>query len=337
MSCITNHNIPEITCRPLSPLLNGEGPGMRLIVCLILSILFNFPSQAQELAVYNEYHLNKSLVNPAIIGSEECTWFKGTDRHQWIGIEGAPQIQTLSIESTIFNKKTFGRLNKRTHGLGGYLYRDKNGAYRNIGGQLAYAFHFFLSRNHGVKMGMGLAFRLFQASVNESSFKGEYDPIITGSTSSVVKQDMAAGLFVYNQKFFTGLSAARLLNQAQCNGRNYFLMAGYLTGSDRDDFRLLPSVVFKATEDFRKQIDLNTKLLMGETWWLALSYRHQFDETMGAPVSIIPLIGLNKGDFTFAYALDITPGSIQKFNYGTHEIMISYRICHDSYRCPVYR
>ncbi len=315
-------------------------------IFFILLSLFNLISSAQELAIYNEYHLNKSLINPAIIGSEECTWFKGTDRHQWVGIEGAPQIQTLSVEASISNKKALRKVDKRSHGIGVYLYRDKNGAYRNLGGQVSYAYHFFLSKNRGIKMGMGLAFRLFQASLNESGFKGEYDPAITGGTTSVIKPDVAAGLFLYSQKFFAGLSAAKLLNQSSAfsnsssatgSNSHYFLMAGYLTGNERDNFRLLPSVVIKATEDLKKQIDLNAKLLMGETWWLALSYRHQLDDLPGAPVSIIPMVGLNKGDFTFAYALDITPGSIQKFNYGTHELMISYHICRDSYRCPVYR
>jgi type IX secretion system PorP/SprF family membrane protein len=308
-------------------------------ICYFVLLLFCLPAVAQELSIYNEYHLNKSLINPAIIGSEDCTWFKGTDRHQWVGIEGAPQIQTLSVEASISGKKSVQQTQKSTHGIGGYLYNDKNGAYRNLGGQISYAFHFFLSRNHGLKLGMGLAFKLYQESINESGLKGEYDPIITGGTTSVIRPDAVAGLFLYNQRFFAGLSAARLVNQSSATGRNrnYFLMLGYLMGTERDNFRLLPSVVIKATENLEKQIDLNTKLLMGKSWWLALSYRHAFDNIPGAPVSIIPMVGLNKGNFSFAYAVDITPGSIQKFNYGTHELMISYHICGDTYRCPVYR
>jgi len=307
-------------------------------------ISFCVISAAQELPIYNEYHLNKSLINPAIIGSEPCTWFKGTDRHQWLGIEGAPQIQTLSVEASIFNKKALREVDKQTHGIGGYVYNDKNGAYRNMGGQISYAFHFFLSKKNEIRMGLGLAFRLFQASLNEGNLKGDYDPIITGGTISVIRPDIAAGFFIYNQKFYAGLSAAGLLNQSagitnglSSNHRNYFLMAGYLAGNERDNFRLLPSVVFKTTEQLEKQIDLNAKLLMGKTWWLALSYRHQFDNIPGAPVSIIPMVGVNKGNLAFAYAVDITPGSIQKFNYGTHEFMVSYHICHDGYRCPAYR
>ncbi len=300
---------------------------------------------AQDLPVYNEYHLNKSLINPAIIGSEQCTWFKGTDRHQWLGIEGAPQIQTLSIETSLTNKKTLLELNRRTHGLGMYLYRDKNGAYQNLGGQISYAYHFYINRLHAIKLGMGVSFQLLQSSLNESGFIADpntpVDLSITGGVTSVITPNAGAGLFLYNSRFYAGLSAANLLPFYKPVGgstsRNYFLMAGFLTGTDKNKVRLLPSVVFKTTEDLRKQIDLNAKLLMDESWWVALSYRHNFDNMPGMPVSIIPMVGINKGNFGFAYALDITPNSIQRYNYGTHEFMLSYRFCRDGFRCPVYR
>ena len=301
---------------------------------------------AQDLPVYNEYHLNKSLINPAIIGSEACTWFKGTDRHQWLGIDGAPQIQTLSVETSLTDKKTLLELNRHTHGIGAYLYRDKNGAYQNLGGQISYAHHFYINKLHGIRLGMGVSFQILQSSLNESGFKGDSnipvnDPGVSGGVISVFTPNAGAGLFLYNSKLYAGLSAANLLPfYKPVNGstmRNYFLIAGFLSGNEKNKIRLLPSIVFKTTEDFRKQIDLNAKLLMGENWWCALSYRHNFDNMPGMPVSVIPMVGINKGNFGFAYGIDLTPGSIQRFNYGTHEFMLSYRFCKDGFRCPVYR
>ncbi len=318
---------------------------MRLFIAITFISLCHLVT-GQELPVYNEYHLNKSLINPAIIGSEACTWFKGTDRHQWLGIDGAPQIQTLSVETSITNKKARLEFDKRTHGLGAYLYRDKNGAYQNLGGQVSYAYHFYISRLHSIKLGMGLSFQLLQSSLNEGNFKGDTntpinDPSVSGGMTSVLTPNAGAGIFLYNTRFYAGLSAANLLPYYKpVNGyasRNYFLIAGYLSGNEKNKIRLLPSLVIKTTEDLRKQIDLNAKLLMDESWWLALSYRHNLDNMPGMPVSIIPMVGINKGNFGFAYALDITPGSIQRYNYGTHEFMVSYHFCKDGFRCPVYR
>lgn len=315
----------------------------RFFIFIILSLLIQNVN-GQELPVYNEYHLNKALINPAIIGSEECIWFKGTDRHQWLGIEGAPQIQTFSVEAAVWNKKTLLETNKRIHGIGGFLYRDKNGAYSNIGGQFSYAYHFYINKLHGIKLGLGLSVRIFQASLSEADFRGDPDPLVTGGTTSVIRPDIGAGLFLYNQKFYTGLSVAGLMNSpiglsenTTSSPRNYFLIAGYISGNARTHVRVLPSVVIKATEDLRKQLDLNTKLLFDERWWLAISYRHNFDNIPGRPLAIIPMVGIRKGNISFGYALELSTSTIQKFNYGTHEFMISYQLCKDGYRCPVYR
>lgn len=318
---------------------------MRLALTVLLIGLCHLVT-GQELPVYNEYHLNKSLINPAIIGSEACTWFKATDRHQWLGIAGAPQIQTVSVETSITNKKTRLELDKRTHGLGAYLYREKNGAYQNLGGQVSYAFHFYINRLHGIKLGMGISFQFLQSSLNEGGFQGEpntpiTDPIVGGGSTSVITPNAGTGVFLYNARFYAGLSAANLLPfYKPLNGsasRNYFLIAGFLSGSEKNTVRFLPSVVIKTNEHLDKQIDLNAKLLMNDSWWLGLSYRHNMDNMPGMPVSIIPMIGLNRGNWGFAYSLDLTPSSIQRYNYGTHEFMISYRFCKDGFRCPVYQ
>lgn len=289
----------------------------------IFLVLLTLESYGQELPIYSEYHLNKSLINPAIIGSEQFTWVKGTDRHQWVGIEGAPSVQTLSVEASVSNGRSIRQIDKKVHGLGAFLYRDKNGAYRNLGGQASYAYHITINKNKGINLGMGLSFRFTNSSLDERGFtKDVYDPIVNYNITSKFATDAGAGLFLYNDKFHVGLSAARLLQ----GKRNYFLMVGYLTGNKDNAIRFLPSLVFKTTDNLRKQIDINGKMLMNEIWWLSLSYRHSLDIMPGLPTAIIPMIGINMGNFTFGYAINITPGSIRKFHYGTHELLLSYQL-----------
>jgi type IX secretion system PorP/SprF family membrane protein len=230
--------------------------------------------------------------------------------------------------------------------LGAYLYRDKNGAYQNLGGQVSYAYHFCINRLHNIKLGLGLSFEFLQSSLNETGFKDDSngpvaDIAVTGGVTSILTPNAGAGMFIYNSRFYSGISAANLMPfYKPLNGnasRNYFLIAGFLSGDEKNKYRLLPSIVIKTTEDLRKQIDLNAKLFMNNNWWLGLSYRHNLNNIPGIPVAIIPMVGINKGDFSFIYSLDLTPGQIQFYNYGTHEIMISYRFCKDGFRCPVYR
>lgn len=312
-------------------------------IFIIAGLLICAFSNAQELPVYNEYHLNKSLLNPAIVGSEPCTWFKATDRHQWIGIKEAPNIQTLSFETSLFKKKALRETDKKIHGIGAYVYHDRNGAYSTLGGQISYAYHFYISKAQSVKMGLGAAFRIYQASLNESGLHGDFDPIITGGVTSVFQPDAGAGVFIYNQKFYAGLSFAQLLSSPNTSlnsmrpAQHFFLMGGFLTGSEKDRIRMLPSAVLKINTETDKQIDLNGKILFGETWWVGLSFRHNFNVLPGKPSAILPMIGINIGELSVGYALELTPSRMLKYNYGTHEFTLSYRLCKDGFRCPVYR
>lgn len=303
--------------------------------CLITLITL----KAQELPVYNEYHLNKSLINPAITGSDGCTLFRGTDRHQWLGMAGAPQIQTLTLEHSI-SARVLREFERRTQGLGLMLYRDKNGATRNLGIQASYAYHVYVNRVHGIRLGLGIAFEYFQWSLNESGFIGDPDPLVSGGTQSYFSPDASAGAFLYNPKWYVGLSATRLLNfmaKTSPYPKNYFLMAGYITGSRDDRLRFLPSSVIKLNGNLDRQIDLNAKVLVDDRWWIGISYRHVLDQMPGQPVAVIPMVGFDVGNFMFTYALNITPSRLQLYNYGTHELMVGYRWCLDGFRCPVYK
>jgi type IX secretion system PorP/SprF family membrane protein len=315
--------------------------------CLILTLSVAAPIYSQELPVYNEYHLNKSLINPAIIGSEACSWLKATDRHQWVGLDKAPAIQTISFETSLYKKKVVRETDKKIHGIGGYVYNDQNGANHNLGIQVSYAYHIYINKANNTKIGLGLSFGISQVSLDERGLHGDnnnnYDPIINGNLNSIIQPDIGFGAFLYNSKFYAGFSGARFLSSFSSSGnianpvRNYFLIAGYITGEEKSDIRILPSLVLKGREDFSKQIDLNFRLLMRNVWWIGLSYRHNFDLVPGMPTAILPMAGVNIGLLMVGYAYEYTPGKIGQYNYGTHEIMLSYRFCGDGFRCPVYR
>jgi type IX secretion system PorP/SprF family membrane protein len=312
--------------------------------CFILYLIFTcYIAYNQELPVYNEYHLNKSLINPAIVGSEPCTWIKATDRHQWVGLENSPTIQTLSFETSLFKKKVSRETDKKIHGIGVYIYHDLNGANRTLGMHASYSYHVYLNKANNTKLGLGLSLGLNQVSLDERTLHGAYDPTISGTVNSILQPEAGFGLFIYNSKFYAGLSGAHYLSSFISSSylinkeRNYFLIAGYLAGKEKDALRILPSIVIKAKEDFSKQIDLNGKILFGELWWLGLSYRHNFDLMPGSPTAILPMAGININNLMICYAYEYTPGKIKQYTFGTHEFTFAYRFCKDGFRCPVYR
>ncbi len=54
-------------------------------------------SYSQSLVRYNLYPYNPGFANPAATGLTNCLELTTTDMHQWIGIPGAPSVQSLSI------------------------------------------------------------------------------------------------------------------------------------------------------------------------------------------------------------------------------------------------
>ncbi|MBP5458146.1 MAG: type IX secretion system membrane protein PorP/SprF, partial [Paludibacteraceae bacterium] len=64
---------------------------------LLLTALSCFSASAQDEIVYDQYHFNYYLVNPAVAGAERCSHLMLTGKFQWMGMDDAPMTQTLSF------------------------------------------------------------------------------------------------------------------------------------------------------------------------------------------------------------------------------------------------
>jgi len=71
----------------------------------ILFILVSSVTFAQQLPQFSQYMFNTISVNPAYAGSRETISLVGLHRSQWVGLEGGPSTQTLSVHSPLENEK----------------------------------------------------------------------------------------------------------------------------------------------------------------------------------------------------------------------------------------
>ena len=99
--------------------------------------------------------------------------------------------------------------------------------------------------------------------------------------------------------------------------RHYYLTGAYNFQLPRG-FEIEPSILFKTTERWLPQFDINLKVFYKEDYWAGVSYR-----TDGA---LIILGGVRVKQFYFGYAFDYTLSSIQKHSIGSHEIMIAVKL-----------
>ena len=291
---------------------------------------------AQELPVYQQYLLNPNLINPAITGYENCTSFLLTDRHQWLGISGAPSTQTIGIQKRILPESD------KIHGIGLNLYYDKNGAYRKGGGDLLYAYHFDISRHKDLVIGLGLLLSVYQNSMDETEFADANDPLIGGGISRSINPDAGAGIFLHGNKFYTGLSALRLISNSdnlQETERHFYLYTGFFIQNRESPFKFEPSLLLKFTESLKSQIDINIKTILYDKYWYTLSLRNNLSPQAFKGVSLLSVFGVTVSNLSFAYVFDLGLTSIKLTGYGSHEFMITYKICQpERYNldCPTY-
>ncbi|UCE92611.1 MAG: PorP/SprF family type IX secretion system membrane protein, partial [Flavobacteriaceae bacterium] len=105
---------------------------MKNLLALIL-VLFALNLSAQEtFPIYSDYLSdNVYLVHPAAAGIGNCGKIRFTYRQQWVGVEDAPSLQTLSFHSRITEKMA----------VGGIVFNDENGYHSQQGFLATYAYH----------------------------------------------------------------------------------------------------------------------------------------------------------------------------------------------------
>lgn len=306
------------------------------MVSAVFCLVFSFPGiNGQELPAYQLYLHQPSLINPAIIGSTECTEILLMDRHQWIGaFHGAPKTQVLSAETT------FSANRSRSHGLGLQVFNDANGAYKQLAGSLGYAFHISLNSAGSLRLGFGLMATVYQSTYDEKDFSQINDPIIHHGVEKEISPDVSSGVYLYGDRFFVGLSAVQLMASGSYLSPHrtepgYFVYGGYNHAVSR--FLIFhPGLTIKYLSK-QVQSDLNVRLTYRELYWTMLSYRHVWYDVPGQPNSLLIYAGLFYKNFTFAYGYDLGLTSMQKYGFGSHEFRIGYYFCPFNNPCPAYK
>jgi type IX secretion system PorP/SprF family membrane protein len=289
---------------------------MIIIPLVLLVLLFAGNASAQQDAMYSQYMFNMMSVNPAYAGSRELLSVTGLARAQWRGIEGAPTSQTLSIDGALRNKKV---------GLGLNVFNDKIAITNNTGAYGVYAYRLRM-RKSTLAMGMQLGIVQYRANLSQATLS-------QGSTSddrafqanvSTWIPSAGAGIYLSSDRYYIGASLPNLYStqigkESQVKVNKYdhlFAMAGYVI-SFNEDFKLKPSVLFKAVKGAPLEWDLNANFWMYDKLGLGLSYR-----TGDALVAMVEIQVAN--NFRVGYAYDYTLTALQRYTTGSHELLLRY-------------
>ncbi|MES2560867.1 MAG: type IX secretion system membrane protein PorP/SprF [Bacteroidota bacterium] len=285
--------------------------------CFFLLLLASGSLFAQQEAMYSQYMFNMMAVNPAYAGSREVLSITGLARAQWVGLEGAPVSNTLSLDMPIKDKRV---------GLGAQVFNDKIGIMSNSGfyGSYAYRIRFQKSTLSFGLQGGFVHFTANYAQVRLSSTPSVVPDKAFQENASIMIPSAGAGLFLNNDNYYVGASLPNLLNtqissgsQVQVNKYDHlFLMGGYVFNLN-SDFKLKPSALLKVVSGAPIQLDANVNLWMYDVIALGISYR-----TGDAAVAMVELQAAP--NFKVGYAYDQSITALRYFHSGSHEIMLRY-------------
>lgn len=289
----------------------------QIILCCCFSAV-HFIGIGQQDEQNSMYMFNPLHFNPAYCGARGNLQAVGVFRAQWIGFEGAPQTQFLSVHSPISNKNM---------ALGLNLSNDKIGARNRTSfyGNYAYTIRF---KNGNRKLNLGLSAGGDMMAVDYAKLKAK-DPNETDYLSTFAKTtfNVGAGLYYHSDKFYLGFSLPRVLDTKLKNSgielsnaytkRHFFLSSGYVfkLNSITD---LKTSALVKMTVNAPLTVDLNASVYFYKTWWLGAMYR--FNESVG-----FNFMYQLKESIMFGYAFDFPINGLSTVSkLGTHELMISF-------------
>lgn len=266
---------------------------------------------------------NPFLISPTYAGIGDHIKIRLNGLTQWVGIEDAPDTQSLAADGRIGNRS----------GVGFVLYNDSNGETKQRGARVSFAHHLTLDKYDDEFLSFGISYNFNQFRIDIENFQNP-DPGVTDDRSTT-NHNFDVGVLYRYDKFYFSANASNLLDKdltkfnpvSEPNAlRNYYLYTGYrYTKNKNSKLEIEPSVFFQWFEsDGRSVTDLNAKFRFydfEDYYYVGVTYRFLNDQ-IGSPLYIAPLIGLKKSNFYFGYSYQIILNEILGFSTGTHVITI---------------
>jgi type IX secretion system PorP/SprF family membrane protein len=275
---------------------------------------------AQQDPQYTHYMYNTLSVNPAYAGSRDVLNISALDRQQWIGLDGAPNTQTVFIHSPLKNKKM---------GLGFSVVNDHIGPINQTFFYGDYSYTVKLTETMKLSFGVQAGLNWFQPKITNLTTIQANDPSFVGSTlQSVIKPNIGAGIYLHDDRWYFGVSAPRFIESkfdlsahpsdtTSILERRHLFFIGGLMIPVSSDLKLKPTFMVKTVKDAPVSIDITLEAIFRDQFSIGAGMRYK-DSFYG-------LVGYQfTSQFKAGISYDYTSTKLQNVNNGTVELMLSY-------------
>lgn len=285
---------------------------------LVASCLTVASAVAQQDPQYTQYMYNMMTINSAYTGSTGALEGVLTHRSQWIGVDGAPTTQTLSVHSPIANERM---------GLGFNLINDKSGP----ASEQYFEGNFSYSIPTGVSSKLALGLKAGMHLMNTDWSKGKYydqnDIKFNENIDNKFSPRVGAGFLFYDNNWYLGGSIPNFLKSDHylddkevmvTNELHYYFMGGYVFDLS-PNLKLKPTFLARAVQGAPLTVDLSANLLIQEMLTLGASYRWDDSVSALAGFQILP-------ELMIGYSYDYSVTDFNKYNKGSHEFILRYQM-----------
>lgn len=275
---------------------------------------------AQQYPWWSQYRANQTLYNPAFCGTKRVVDIRINYRNQWTSFEGAPKTYALSLNSRLWK----GRV-----GVGGFIFRDDIGPFKNTSSSLTAAYHLKFSDSE-ISFGV-------QGNYIKQRFNGG-DVTLRNQQDKAINQyvedkdgnfDGSFGLLYYNDRFHLGVGANNVIGSKfeflksdsikpgkYTNAPHYNISAGF-NWADDPNFTFENSILAVYVPGVPFSFDYTLRLHMRQQLIAGFSFRLNDAIALQLGYTI-------KENFQISYSYDIVTSPLRKYQNGSHELSLIF-------------
>ncbi|MFN6944405.1 MAG: type IX secretion system membrane protein PorP/SprF [Cytophagaceae bacterium] len=222
---------------------------------------------------------------------------------------------------------------KPHHGFGMQIMSDQIGPFNTTGVYGSYAYHIPITREVYASAGAFVGIKQYRIDINKITLTQADDQAVShyGGDLSGAAPDGMVGVMVYGNRFYAGASMNQIfitsINFTSQYGNyggaatltpHYFLMGGYRIKLS-SELAVVPSTIVRYLPGTNPAIDVTAKFNYQDILWAGASVR--------GGDAVVFLVGFSYNNrIDFGYSYDYTTSRLNRFNSGTHEIVVGYRL-----------
>lgn len=290
---------------------------MKTRILIFVLVFIGVASYAQQDAQFTQYMYNTININPAYAGSRGAMSIFGLHRTQWVGLDGAPVTNALSLNSPINNSNM---------GVGVSFLSDKIGPTNESTISVDLSYTVQTSESYNLSFGIKATANFFSLDRDKLNPENQNDPSLQGFNNEF-NPNIGAGIYWHSDKSYIGFSVPNFIettrysdNEVSINKErlNYYLIAGYVFDLN-PNLKFKPAFLTKMVQGAPLQVDLSGNFLINEKFVIGAAYRWS--------AAMSGMVGFQATDGLFiGYGYDLETTKLKNYNSGSHELFLRYEL-----------